>query len=143
MTISGLTNTYSSYTVTYEEYQAQRYEAASTIFGPHTLDAYIQEFSRLAKDLVAGRPSVTGPAPPDLSDKQIQLIGEPKFDRVPDGKKFGDVLVDTKESYGVGEPVVVKFQVREKVLAFFANTIMVFCLCVSLLGCESSQQPAH
>jgi len=40
--IAGLTNTYSSYVTTYEEYQAQRYEGASTIFGPHTLDAYIQ-----------------------------------------------------------------------------------------------------
>ena len=40
--IAGLTNTYSSYVTTFEEYQAQRYEGASTIFGPHTLDAYIQ-----------------------------------------------------------------------------------------------------
>lgn len=42
ITIAGLTNTYSSYVTTFEEYQAQRYEGASTIFGPHTLDAYIQ-----------------------------------------------------------------------------------------------------
>ena len=42
LVIAGLTNTYSSYVTTYEEYQAQRYEGASTIFGPHTLDAYIQ-----------------------------------------------------------------------------------------------------
>ena len=42
LVIAGLTNTYSSYITTYEEYQAQRYEGASTIFGPHTLDAYIQ-----------------------------------------------------------------------------------------------------
>ncbi len=40
--IAGLTNTYASYIATYEEYQVQRYEGASTIFGPHTLDAYIQ-----------------------------------------------------------------------------------------------------
>ncbi len=40
--IAGLTNTYSSYITTREEYAAQRYEAASTIFGPSTLDAYIQ-----------------------------------------------------------------------------------------------------
>lgn len=60
VTIAGLSNTYSSYVVTYEEYQAQRYEAASCIFGPHALDAYIQEFSRLARDLVSGQPSVQG-----------------------------------------------------------------------------------
>lgn len=40
--IAGLTNTYSSYITTFEEYAMQRYEGASTIFGPHTLDAYIQ-----------------------------------------------------------------------------------------------------
>ena len=40
--IAGLTNTYSSYVTTFEEYAMQRYEGASTIFGPHTLDAYIQ-----------------------------------------------------------------------------------------------------
>lgn len=40
--VAGLTNTYASYVTTYEEYQIQRYEGASTIYGPHTLDAYIQ-----------------------------------------------------------------------------------------------------
>lgn len=40
--LAGLTNTYSSYVTTFEEYGVQRYEGASTIFGPHTLDAYIQ-----------------------------------------------------------------------------------------------------
>eukprot|EP00803_Ostreobium_quekettii_P008842 evm.model.scf_195.7 EVM.evm.TU.scf_195.7 scf_195:39486-43547(-) len=40
--LAGLTNTYSSYVTTYEEYHVQRYEGASTIFGPHTLQAYIQ-----------------------------------------------------------------------------------------------------
>ena len=42
ITIAGLSNSYSSYVTTYEEYQAQRYEAASTLYGPHTLDGYIQ-----------------------------------------------------------------------------------------------------
>lgn len=110
VTIAGLTNTYSSYVTTYEEYQAQRYEAASTIYGPHTLEGYIQEFSRLARDMVAGRPSATGQSPPDLSDKQLQLIAEPKFDRLPEGKNFGDVLVDAKPTYLIGETVAVTFQ---------------------------------
>lgn len=46
--IAGLTNTYSSYISTIEEYGVQRYEGASTIFGPHTLDAYIQVRPRTA-----------------------------------------------------------------------------------------------
>jgi neutral ceramidase len=111
VTIAGLSNTYSSYVVTYEEYQAQRYEAASCIYGPHALEAYIQEFSRLARDLVAGVPSTSGVPPPDLSDKQMQLIPEPRFDRLPVGVHFGQVVegADVKASYTVGETATVTF----------------------------------
>eukprot|EP01038_Epipyxis_sp_PR26KG_P009368 gene9368-12621_t len=105
ITIAGLTNCYSSYVTTYEEYQAQRYEAASTIFGPHTLEGYIQEFSRLANDLVAGTPSEPGTPPPDLTGVQIQLMPLPKFDRVANGAKFGDIVEgkDVEKSYVVGQ----------------------------------------
>uniref|UniRef100_A0A8D2KTX9 Neutral ceramidase n=1 Tax=Varanus komodoensis TaxID=61221 RepID=A0A8D2KTX9_VARKO len=47
--LSGLCNVYTHYIATYEEYQVQRYEGASTIFGPHSLSAYIQLFRGLAK----------------------------------------------------------------------------------------------
>ncbi|KAL9319985.1 hypothetical protein ACSQ67_011824 [Phaseolus vulgaris] len=50
--IAGLSNTYSQYITTYEEYQVQRYEGASTLYGPHTLSAYIQEFKKLAMALI-------------------------------------------------------------------------------------------
>ena len=106
VTIAGLCNTYSSYVTTFEEYQAQRYEAASTIYGPHTLTGYIQEFSRLAKDMVSGVPSVTGEAPPDLTEEQIQLMPEPRFDMLPynSSVKFGDVVEgkDVRTSYVIG-----------------------------------------
>lgn len=45
--ISGYANAYSQYITTPQEYAKQHYEGASTLFGPHTLDAYIQEFCRL------------------------------------------------------------------------------------------------
>uniref|UniRef100_A0A0D3C8A0 Neutral ceramidase n=1 Tax=Brassica oleracea var. oleracea TaxID=109376 RepID=A0A0D3C8A0_BRAOL len=45
--IAGLANGYSQYVTTFEEYQAQIYEGASTLFGPH-----IQEFKKLSKSLV-------------------------------------------------------------------------------------------
>ena len=45
--ISSCTNAYSQYVTTEEEYQAQHYEGASTLFGPHTLAAYQQEFAAL------------------------------------------------------------------------------------------------
>ncbi|GAB0192545.1 putative neutral ceramidase C [Grus japonensis] len=47
--IAGLCNVYTHYITTYEEYQVQRYEAASTIYGPHTLSAYIQLYRGLAR----------------------------------------------------------------------------------------------
>ncbi|KAJ9531870.1 hypothetical protein QJQ45_022019 [Haematococcus lacustris] len=44
--VAGLVNTYSSYITTAEEYAVQRYEGASTLYGRHTLSAYIQVSSR-------------------------------------------------------------------------------------------------
>lgn len=111
ITIAGLANSYSSYVVTNEEYQAQRYEAASTIFGPHTLEAYIQEFTRIMKDLLAGNPTVSTLTPPNLLDQVIELMPSPKLDRPADGKNFGDVVdgFDAKEVYRAGDAVQVKF----------------------------------
>lgn len=40
--------------------QEQRYEAASTVYGPHTLSAYLQEFSTLAKALATVRAHYIG-----------------------------------------------------------------------------------
>jgi len=104
VTIAGLANNYASYITTFEEYQAQRYEAASTIFGPHTLDGYIQEFSRLARDMVAGTPSEPGTPPPDMESELIQLMPEAHCDRVPHGSKFGDVVSgkDVQAAYAAG-----------------------------------------
>mmetsp|Transcript_2818 Transcript_2818/g.3022 ORF Transcript_2818/g.3022 Transcript_2818/m.3022 type:complete len:734 (+) Transcript_2818:50-2251(+) len=111
VTIAGLTNTYSAYVTTFEEYQAQRFEAAATYYGPYTLDGYIQEFSRLARDMVNGVTSTTGEGPEDYTDRVIQLMPEPKFDRVAKGVKFGDVVegLDVKETYKIGETAQATF----------------------------------
>ena len=37
-----------------EEYAGQRYEAASTIFGPNTLNAYLQQYEMLMGALLGG-----------------------------------------------------------------------------------------
>ncbi|THD21070.1 Neutral ceramidase C [Fasciola hepatica] len=50
--LAGLSNTYTSYIATPEEYQLQRYEGASTIYGPLTLPAYVNQFRKLADALV-------------------------------------------------------------------------------------------
>ncbi|KAF8394963.1 hypothetical protein HHK36_018902 [Tetracentron sinense] len=109
--IAGLTNTYSQYVTTFEEYQVQRYEGASTLFGPHTLNAYIQEFKKLAVALTSGQPVKPGPQPPDLLDKQISLLTPVVLDMTPLGVKFGDVSTDVpqKSTFKRGDMVTVTF----------------------------------
>ncbi|KAL6614881.1 hypothetical protein ACP70R_037151 [Stipagrostis hirtigluma subsp. patula] len=92
--IAGLTNTYSQYVTTFEEYQIQRYEGASTLYGPHTLSAYIQEFQKLATAMVAKKEVPTNLQPPDLLDRQIGLLPGVIIDATPPGVTFGDVSSD-------------------------------------------------
>lgn len=111
VTIAGLSNGYSSYVTTYEEYQGQRYEAASTIFGPNTLSGYLQELTRIAKDMATGKfPSDTGPQPEDLISSQIEMMPGVIFDRTPLGQHFGQVLVDANPQYKIGDMVSVTFR---------------------------------
>ena len=53
--LAGLSNIYTHYITTFEEYQLQRYEAASTIYGPHTLKAYVEQFNYLTKKILKVR----------------------------------------------------------------------------------------
>ncbi|KAK0576441.1 hypothetical protein LWI29_017522 [Acer saccharum] len=92
--IAGLTNTYSQYITTFEEYKHQRYEAASTLYGPHTLSAYIQEFNILAKSMAKGEKVTNGPSPPDLYAVQLSLSINPSGDSPPPNIKFGDIKQD-------------------------------------------------
>ena len=50
--LAGLSNAYTHYITTFEEYQRQRYEAASTIFGPHTLRAYLEQYAYLTEKML-------------------------------------------------------------------------------------------
>uniref|UniRef100_A0A8D0MLJ9 Neutral ceramidase n=1 Tax=Sus scrofa TaxID=9823 RepID=A0A8D0MLJ9_PIG len=108
--VSGLCNVYTHYITTYEEYQAQRYEAASTIYGPHTLSAYIQLFKVLAKAIATGTVAnlSTGPEPPFFKQLINTLIPN-IVDRAPTGKHFGDVLQPANPTYRMGEVVEVVF----------------------------------
>ncbi len=116
VTIAGLSNSYSSYVTTYEEYQAQRYEAASTIYGPNTLQGYIQEVKRLATDLVNNEPSISTVSPPDLTSVQLEMMPGAKYDRLPTDSKennvtFGSVLTghDVYDNYKSGDTIAVTF----------------------------------
>ena len=74
--LSGLNNMYTHYVTTPEEYGGQRYEAASTIFGPNTLNAYLEQYEMLMGALLAGAALDPGPTPEDLLDDQVNDSGE-------------------------------------------------------------------
>jgi neutral ceramidase len=107
--IAGMVNSYSHYVATYEEYQLQRYEGASTLFGPHTLAAYQQEFSMLAQAMMTGQPAPVGPTPPDLRNKTFTFLSPVLADATPAGKTFGSIHTDVSSAYQQGQIATVVF----------------------------------
>ncbi|KAK0221200.1 Neutral/alkaline nonlysosomal ceramidase [Armillaria nabsnona] len=109
--LAGPANTYAHYVATREEYGAQRYEGASTIFGQYTLEAYIDKYTSLVPFLgqsPSGTPASDAP-PAEQTSKAISLQTGVVFDAAPIGKHFGDVLTDVKASYAVGDTVTARF----------------------------------
>ncbi|KAL7730447.1 hypothetical protein ACLKA6_016672 [Drosophila palustris] len=103
--IAGLTNIYTSYTVTPEEYQAQRYEAASTIFGPHTHTIYMDVFEHLTKAMMRNETVDAGPSPPYMNDVMLSLNPGVLFDGHPIGTDFGYVKTQPNKEYGINDTV--------------------------------------
>lgn len=100
--MTGLSNTYTDYVVTREEYQIQRYEGASTVYGQHTLQAYVQQYTMLATHLAQDLPVDSGPAPEDILDEQISYLAPPTPDATPGSAAFGDAYIDTDARYRQG-----------------------------------------
>lgn len=109
--IAGLANAYSHYITTFEEYSNQRYEGASTLFGPHTLAAYQQNYAALAKALSTGNLSLVPQSVklPDYSRGALSFQPGVVLDTVPLGKKFGDVKQNVRGIYTVGEMASAEF----------------------------------
>ncbi|CAF92687.1 unnamed protein product, partial [Tetraodon nigroviridis] len=105
--IAGLSNVYTHYITTFEEYQVQRYEGASTIFGPYTLSAYLQKYRGLAR-AIAQAELPTGPQPP-FFEKLFNLMFAAGFDRKPENRSFGDVIGQVYPVYRQGDVVSVTF----------------------------------
>ncbi|KAL0797459.1 hypothetical protein Bca101_052633 [Brassica carinata] len=85
----------------------------STLFGPHTLSGYIQEFKKLSKSLVLGRSVQPGPQPPDLLHKQLSFLTPVVMDSTPAGDSFGDVISDVPKNLSLkrgSDQVTVVFQ---------------------------------
>ncbi|XP_045768762.1 neutral ceramidase [Maniola jurtina] len=107
--LAGLSNIYSDYIATPEEYQAQRYEAASTIFGPHTLDIYLNKYVELTNALLQDSKLDPGPQPPDFSEQLITLVPPVLWDSAPWGHEFGDCLKQPQKHYSYGDVVSATF----------------------------------
>lgn len=73
LALATYANAFSQYITTFEEYQAQHYEGASTLYGPYTLMAYQQEFRKLALAIKRGQPISPGSVPP-APDPKIMLL---------------------------------------------------------------------
>lgn len=110
--IGGPANTYTHYAVTPEEYDIQRYEGASTLFGKWTLNAYINltvgAINFLSPSATAG-PN-PGPIPGDNRGKSTGFITEVVYDNPAIGRKLGQVLSQPKAAHARGDVVAVKFQ---------------------------------
>lgn len=107
--LAGLSNIYTSYVTTPEEYEMQRYEAASTIYGPHTLTIYLSQFQKLMQAIAQNETLEPGPLPQELDDKVISLQPTVFYDTSPLGKRFGDVVKHPNSEYHVGDQVNVQF----------------------------------
>lgn len=86
-----------------------RYEAASTIYGPHTLTIYLWQFDKLMQAMIRNISLGPGPIPPVIDNKVISLTPPVFFDNSPLGTHFGDVIRQPKPEYKIGDQVNVQF----------------------------------
>ncbi|XP_038214636.1 neutral ceramidase-like [Zerene cesonia] len=107
--VSALANEYIHYVTTFEEYQVQRYEAASVIYGPHTLDIFLNKFREFTAVAIEGGHLPPGPEPIDFRNNTISLIGPVIMDTAPFGTNFGDVLQQPPDTVAPGDVVSASF----------------------------------
>ena len=111
--LGGPANTYAHYVVTPEEYGIQRYEGASTLYGPSTLPAYIHlTVSNMAHLAPGAKTSpAPGPSPPDNRQKSLSFITGVVLDGTPIGRSFGQVLTQpAAATFARGAVISAKFQ---------------------------------
>lgn len=107
--VSGITNEYIHYIATFEEYQIQRYEAASTIYGPHTLNILLHKFQELTTAAIGGTDVPAGIEPADNIDRTISLILPVVADNSQLGREFGQVIREPVATARRGETVFATF----------------------------------
>jgi len=109
--LGGPANSYAHYVTTPEEYNVQRYEGASTLYGPWELPAYINLTLRGLPylDSAASGSPPPGPTPPDNREKSFSFITGVVLDATPPGKSFGAVTSQPAASSTRGSVVSATF----------------------------------
>ncbi|OAA55210.1 neutral/alkaline nonlysosomal ceramidase [Niveomyces insectorum RCEF 264] len=109
--LGGPANVYAHYCATPEEYGIQRYEGASTLYGPWELPAYINltlsNLAYLAPDATGSPPA--GLTPPDNRKSSLSFISSVILDSAPIGKSFGECILQPVASYSVGQVINATF----------------------------------
>jgi neutral ceramidase len=110
--LGGPANSYAHYCATPEEYDIQRYEGASTLYGRNELNAYINLTVSNMHYLLPNSTATPsqGTLPPDNRNSMISFITGVVQDSSPSGKNFGSVLVQPNPTYSIGAIVNVTFQ---------------------------------
>jgi neutral ceramidase len=109
--LGGPANSYTHYIATPEEYGIQRYEGASTLYGPYTLNAYINltlTYLPYLSSTSTSQPA-PGPFPPNNANTSLSFITGVIYDGVQIFKNFGDVKTDVRPSYAIGSVVSAAF----------------------------------
>ncbi|CAK9823728.1 Neutral ceramidase [Anthophora retusa] len=108
--VAGLCNIYSDYVTTPEEYQIQRYEGASTIFGPHTLTIYLKQYQELVTAALLKKDVEPGPPPTDLRKNTLLTFVTPVLYDTPKwGRNFGDCIQQPQKIAAPGDVVTAVF----------------------------------
>ena len=110
--LGGPANSYTHYIATEEEYFIQRYEGASTLYGPHTLAAYINltcSYLPYLADHIPSTPLDSGPSPPNNVNASLSFITPVVRDSPGFFRSFGDVIEDAPAVVAPGETVTVTF----------------------------------
>jgi len=111
---SALTNSYSQYITTREEYAAQHYEGSTNLYGPWSDAAAKQILDGLAQNIVAGKHSDPGPgmtqSPSNLTSTVVKTYASATTP-LPDSEDVGALVTDVKKSkYKNGQTVTATFK---------------------------------
>jgi neutral ceramidase len=109
LVVAGLSNAYSGYVTTAEEYDKQHYEGGSTHFGRWTLAAYQQVFHDLAVALRDQQAVISTLVPRDLRNDQSNFVTGVVYDNPPLGKRFGQLISDANAQYRIGDTAQAAF----------------------------------